>query len=162
MAIRGYYFAAEDELVEQIVAGSVPLESLDLKPYPGLDIDRSWEAIHYLLCGDISDGPAPLGYVVPLHSDQGLEFGSYGAFALRAAQVAEALDAISGMDEAQLRQMYDYQTMAEEEVYPLDPDAVSDEDADEFFAYLLQFFTEIRQFYTRTAAAGKGVIFYLS
>ena len=162
MAIRGYYFAAEDELVEQIVAGSVKLESLDLKQYPGLDIDRSWEAIHYLLCGDISDGPAPLGLVVPLHSDQGLEFGTYGAFALRAAQVAEALDAISGLDEAKLRQQYDFQTMAEEEVYPLDPDTVSDEDADEFFAYLLQFFTDIRQFYTQTAATGKGVIFYLS
>ncbi|WP_238654118.1 YfbM family protein [Paenibacillus piscarius] len=162
MAIRGYYFAAEDELVEQIVADSVKLESLDLNSYPGLDIDRSWEAIHYLLCGDISDGPAPLGYVVPLHSDQGVEFGTYGAFTLRAEQVTEALDAISGMDEAQLRQMYDFQMMAEEEVYPLDPDMVADEDADEFFAYLLQFFTDIRQFYTQTAAAGKGAIFYLS
>lgn len=162
MAIRGYYFAAEDELVEQIVAGSIKLESLDLNSYSGLDIDRSWEAIHYLLCGDISDGPAPLGYVVPLHSDQGVEFGTYGAFTLRAEQVTEALDAISGLDEAELRQMYDFQTMAEEEVYPLDPDTVSDDDADEFFAYLLQFFTDIRQFYTQTAAAGKGVIFYLS
>ncbi|WP_340022115.1 YfbM family protein [Paenibacillus sp. FSL K6-1096] len=162
MAIRGHYFAAEDELVEQIAAGSIKLESLDVNAYPGLDIDRSWEAIHYLLCGDISDGPAPLGYVVPLHSDQGLEFGSYGAFALRAEQVAEALAAISGLDEAELRQRYDFQTMAEEEVYPLDPDSVSDDDADEFFAYLLQFFTDIRQFYSTAAASGKGVIFYLA
>lgn len=162
MAIRGYYLAMEDSLVEQIAAGSIQLESLELSAYPELDIDRSWEAIHYLLCGDISDGPAPLGYVVPLHSDQGLEFGSYGAFALRAEQVAEALDAISGLDEAALRQKYDFQTMAEDEVYPLDPEMVSDEDADEFFAYLLQFFTDIRQFYTQTAAAGKGIIFYLS
>ncbi|MEK4517654.1 YfbM family protein [Paenibacillus sp. FSL H8-0122] len=161
MAIRGYYFAMDDELVQQIAAGSTPLASLNIDKYPGLDIDRTWEAIHYLLCGDISDGPAPLGYVVPLHSDQGIEFGSYGAFCLRAGQVAEALDAISGLDEAQLRQQYDFRTMAEEEVYPLDPDTVSDDDADAFFAYLLQFFTEIKRFYSQTVAAGKGIVFYL-
>lgn len=161
MAIRGYYFAMEDELVQQIAAGSTQLGSLNIDKYPGLDIDRTWEAIHYLLCGDISDGPAPLGYVVPLHSDQGIEFGAYGAFCLRAAQVAEALDAIFRLDEAQLRLRYDFRTMAMEEVYPLDPDTVSDDDADAFFAYLLQFFTEIQRFYSQTVAAGKGIIFYL-
>lgn len=161
MAIRGYYFAMKDELVQQIAAGSTLLESLNIDKYPGQDIDRTWEAIHYLLCGDISDGPAPLGYVVPLHSDQGIEFGAYGAFCLRAGQVAEALEAMSGLDEAQLRQQYDFRTMLKEEVYLLDPDTVSNDDADAFFDYLHQFFTEIRRFYSQAVAAGNGVIFYL-
>ena len=161
MAIRGYYFAMDDNLVQQIDAGDIALKSLKIDDYPGLGIDRSWEAIHYLLCGDISDGEPPLGYVVPLTSDKGIDFGSFGAFSLRAEQVAEALQAMSELDEAQLRLRYDFPAMVKDEVYPLESGTVSDEDAEEFFAYMLQNFNEIQRFYSQTVAKGKGLIFYL-
>ncbi|MEC0222802.1 MULTISPECIES: YfbM family protein [Paenibacillus] len=161
MGMRGYYFAMDDNLVQQIVTGDIALNSLKIDDYPGLDIDRSWEAIHYLLCGVISDGDAPLSYVVPLTSDKGIDFGSFGAFSLRAKQVAEAHQAISELDEAQLRLRYDFPAMVKEEVYPLEPDIVSDEDKDAFFAYLLQHFNEIRRFYSQTVTEGKGLIFYI-
>ncbi|MFF2154829.1 YfbM family protein [Paenibacillus chitinolyticus] len=161
MGMRGYYFALDDNLVQQIAAGDLALKSLKIDNYPGLDIDRSWEAIHYLLCGDISDGEPPLGYVVPLTSDKGIDFGSFGAFSLRAEQVAEALQAISELDEAQLRLRYDFPAMVKEEVYPLEAGTVSDEDEDALFAYMLQHFNEIRRFYSQTAAEGKGLIFYI-
>ncbi|MDK8180140.1 YfbM family protein [Paenibacillus sp. UMB4589-SE434] len=161
MGMRGYYVAMDDNMVQQITAGDIALKSLKIDDYPGLDIDRSWEAIHYLLCGDIADGEPPLGYVVPLTSDKGIDFGSFGAFSLRAEQVAEALLAISELDEAQLRLRYDFPAMVKEEVYPLEPDTVSDEDEDEFFAYMLQNFNEIRRFYSQTVAEGKGLIFYI-
>ncbi|RAV21199.1 YfbM family protein [Paenibacillus contaminans] len=161
MGMYGYYFAMDDKLVQQIAAGDIALKSLKIDDYPGLDIDRSWEAIHYLLCGDIADGEPPLGYVVPLTSDKGIDFGSFGAFSLRAEQVAEALQAMSELDEAQLRLRYDFPTMVKDEVYPLEPGAVSDEDEDAFFAFILQHFNEIRRFYSQTAAEGKGLIFYI-
>ncbi|MFE4711185.1 YfbM family protein [Paenibacillus sp. NPDC056722] len=161
MGMRGYYFAMDDNLVQQIAAGDIALKNLKIDDYPGLDIDRSWEAIHYLLCGDISDGDPPLGYVVPLTSDKGIDFGSFGAFSLRAGQVAEALQAMSELDETQLCLRYDFPAMVKDEVYPLDPDTVSDEDKDEFFAYMLQHFNEIRRFYSQTVAESKGVIFYI-
>ncbi|GKU76611.1 YfbM family protein [Paenibacillus sp. L3-i20] len=161
MGMRGYYFAMDDNLVQQIAAGDIALRSLKIDDYPGLDIDRSWEAIHYLLCGNISDGDAPLGYVVPLTSDKGIDFGSFGAFSLRAGQVAEALQAMSELDEAQLRLRYDFPAMVKDEVYPLEPDTVSDKDEDALFAYMLQHFNEIRRFYSQTVAKGKGLIFYI-
>ncbi|WP_028559668.1 YfbM family protein [Paenibacillus pinihumi] len=161
MGIYGYYFAMDDKLVQQIAAGDIALKTLKIDDYPGLDIDRSWEAIHYLLCGDISDGEPPLGYVVPLTSDKGIDFGSFGAFSLRAGQVAEALQAITELDEAQLRLRYNFPAMVKEEVYPLEPGTVSDEDEEAFFAFFLQHFNEIRRFYSQTAAEGKGLIFYL-
>ncbi|MEF2245644.1 YfbM family protein [Paenibacillus sp. IITD108] len=161
MGIYGYYFAIDDKLVQQIDVGEIALENLNIADYPGLDIDRSWEAIHYLLCGDISDGEPPLGYVVPMTSDKGIDFGSFGAFILRAEQVAAALQAMSELDEAQLRMRYDFPAMAKEEVYPLESDSVSDEDEDPFFDYLLQHFNEIRRFYSQAAAEGKGLVFYL-
>ncbi|RXZ77506.1 DUF1877 family protein [Paenibacillaceae bacterium] len=161
MGMRGYYFAIDEQLVQQIAAGDIALKSLKIDDYPGLDIDRSWEAIHYLLCGDIADGEPPFGYVVPLTSDKGIDFGSFGAFSLRAKQVAEALQAMSELDEAQLRLRYDFPTMLKEEVYPLEPGIVSDEDDDAFFAYILQYFNEIRRFFSQAAAEGKGIIFYI-
>ncbi|MBP1995479.1 YfbM family protein [Paenibacillus eucommiae] len=161
MGMRGYYFAMDDNLVKQIAAGDIALKSLKIDDYPGLDIDRSWEAIHYLLCGDISDGEPPLGYVVPLTSDKGIDFGSFGAFSLRAEQVAEALQAMSELDEAQLRLRYDFRAMVKDEVYPLEPGTVSDEDEDEFFSYMLQHFSKIRRFCSQTVAEGKGLIFYI-
>jgi len=161
MAMRGYYFAIEDTQVQQINEGELVLENLKIDDYPGLGIDRTWEAIHFLLCGDIADGEPPLGYVVPLTSDKGIEFGSFGASSLRANQVVEAFQAMSELDEEQLRLRYDFQTMLKEEVYPLEPGFVTDEDADAFFAYILQYFNEIRNFYSQTTAAGKGLIFYI-
>lgn len=161
MGMRGYYLAMDDNLVRQIAAGDIALKSLKIDDYRGLGIDRSWEAIHYLLCGDISDGKPPLGYVVPLTSDKGIDFGSFGAYSLHAEQVAEAHQAMSKLDEAQLRLRYDFPAMVKEEVYPLEPDTVSDEDEDEFFAYILQYFNEIRNFYSQTVTECKGIIFYI-
>lgn len=161
MGMYGYYFSMDDTLVQQIETGEVALKSLKVDDYAGLDIDRSWEAIHYLLCGDIADGNPPLGYVVPMTSDKGIEFGSFGAFSLRAEQVAEALEAMSELDEAQLRLRYNFHAMVEEEVYPLEQGVVTDEDEDAFFAFMLQHFNEIRRFFGQVAAEGKGIIFYI-
>lgn len=162
MGMRGYYVAMDDNLVQQIEAGEVALKSLTIGDYPGLNIDRTWEAIHYLLCGMISDGEPPLGHVVPLKSDKGIDFGSFGAFTLTAEQVAAASQAMSDLDEAQLRSRYDFPAMVREEIYPLDPDTVSDADADAFFSYMLEYFHEIRRFYSQAAAQSQGLIFYIA
>ncbi|GGG53355.1 YfbM family protein [Paenibacillus radicis (ex Gao et al. 2016)] len=157
MGMIGRYFAIDDTLVQQVTEGKAELHNLNPDDYPNLDIDKSWEAIHYLLCKDISDGEPPLGYVVPLLTSQHLEYGAFGAFYLRAGQVAEAHQAIAELDEGQLRLRYDFQAMVKEEIYPF----VEDEDEDELFAYVLQNFEEIQRFYSQAAAEGKGIIFYI-
>ncbi|MEC0256780.1 DUF1877 family protein [Paenibacillus lautus] len=71
------------------------------------------------------------------------------------------MQAMSELDETQLRLRYDFQAMVKEEVYPFESGIVSDEDEDAFFAYMLQHFIEIRLFYSQAAARGKGLIFYI-
>jgi hypothetical protein len=115
--------------------------------------------IYYLLCKDIADGDPPLGYVVPMTADQNVDFGEFGAFYLRAEQVAEALQAIAELDEPKLRAQYDFPAMAEDQVYPIF--SPEDEDEDELFGYILENFNEIRRFYTQVAAEGKGLFFYI-
>lgn len=157
MGMSGYYFAIDDKLVHAIATGETALEDLNPDDYPGLDIDKSWEVIHYLLCENIAEGEPPLGYVVPMLTDQSIPFGDFGAFYLRAGQVSEAHQAMAELDEAQLRLRYNFQAMVEEQIYPI----VSDEDENELFAYMLQHYNEIRRFYGQTAAEGKGLIFYI-
>ncbi|WP_042163313.1 YfbM family protein [Paenibacillus gorillae] len=157
MGMIGCYFTIDNTLMQQVIEGETSLNDLNPHDYPNLDIDKSWEGIHYLLCKDISDGEPPLSYVVPLITDQHLDYGSFGAFYLRAGQVAEAYQAIAELDEAQLRLQFDFQKMIEEEIYPFS----ADEDENELFEYLLQNFNEIKRFYSQTAAEGKGVIFYI-
>ncbi|MGG4091417.1 DUF1877 family protein [Paenibacillus lautus] len=81
MGMYGYYFAIDDKLVQQIATGEIALENLKIEDYPGLDIDRSWEAIHYLLCGDIVEGEPPLSYVVPMTTEQAHGFPPLTSYA---------------------------------------------------------------------------------
>ncbi|MGG3311076.1 DUF1877 family protein [Paenibacillus lautus] len=81
MGMYGYYFAIDDKLVQQIATGEIALENLKIEDYPGLDIDRSWEAIHYLLCGDIVEGEPPLSYVVPMTTEQAHGFSPLTSYA---------------------------------------------------------------------------------
>lgn len=157
MGMSGYYLAIDDKLIQQIAAGETVLEDLNPNDYPALDIDKSWQAIHYLLCEDFAKGEPPLGYAVPMTDDQGLDFGEFGAFYLRAGQVAEALQAMAELDENLLRSRYDFPSMVRDQVYPV----VSDEDEDRFFVYILEHFNAIRGFYSQAAAEGKGLIFYI-
>ncbi|MNI40877.1 hypothetical protein D3C73_951140 [compost metagenome] len=93
-------------------------------------------------------------------SDKGIDFWLIrGVFLTR---LAEELQAMSELDEAQVRLRYDFPAMVKDEVYLLEPDTVSDEDEEKFFACMLQHFNEIRRFYSQTVAEGKGLIFYIS
>ncbi|MFD2114297.1 YfbM family protein [Paenibacillus yanchengensis] len=161
MGMYGYYFTIDNKLVQQLSNGEMTLEHLKIGDYPGLDIDRSWEAIHYLFCEDIADGEPPFGYIVPLTTEQGIDYGSFGAFFLYEEQVVEAYQAMTKLDEADLRLRYNFQLMVKEEVYPLAPDVVSDEDEEDFFDYLLQHFNKIKQFYSQAVAEKKGLVFYI-
>lgn len=104
MGMYGYYFAIDDKLVQQIATGEIALENLKIEDY--------------------LEGEPPLSYVVPMTTERGIDFGSFGAFFLRAEQVAPALQIISELNEAQLRLRYDFPTMIKDEVYPLEPGMV--------------------------------------
>lgn len=159
MGMLGHYTALDSALIQQIASGEVSLE--DLNPYelPGLDIDKTWQALHYVLCGEIVGGKPPLGYVVPMLNDNVVvDFGDFGAFYLYPEQVEQALQAMSEIDREALRSRYDLQELIREQIYPV----LTDEDGDEFFDYLATYFEEIRKFYTNAVAEGKGIVFYIS
>lgn len=81
MGMTGTYIAIENFLLSQIIKGEKSILEIDPTQCCPLDVDKSWRAIHYLLCKDIENGKPPMGYVVPIRDDNELdcelEFGAF-------------------------------------------------------------------------------------
>ena len=156
--MTGNYVAVNDKILQQVINQELDIPDIDSEQYPTLDIDKSWQAINFLLYGDIDEGEAPLGYVVPMMVDNHIEAGmEYGAFYLTASQVADAYQHIKDLSESELKGMYDFDSFVENEIYPV----VEDEDADDFFNYLYENFKAIQEFYQSASEKGLGVVFYI-
>lgn len=161
MGMIGYYTALPEEEIQQLVSRTKMLEDLDPYNREYLDIDKSWQALYYMLSGDISDGEPPLSYVIPMDQDNLIEFGEFGAFYLTPPQIREAYQAIEAMTRDELLAKYNYNEMLEEAIYPLYGDA-EDGEAEQFFDYLYSYFNDIRKYYSKTIVEGKGLVFYIS
>ncbi|MDR2921105.1 MAG: YfbM family protein [Tannerella sp.] len=158
MGMIGNYIAIESDKLEQVKNNELDILDIDTDEYPSLDIDKSWQAIHFLLCGNIDDGKPPLGNVVPMRDDNwlGAEM-DYGAFSITPKEVLEAYNAIKGMGEDELRQKYNFESLLENEIYPV----VEDEDPDDFFDYTYANFKSIQEFYQIASENNYAVIFYV-
>ncbi|MDM5232820.1 YfbM family protein [Lysinibacillus pakistanensis] len=163
MGMIGYYIALPEEEIQQLAARTKMLEDMDPYNRENLDIDKSWQALYYLLCEDICDGGPPLGYVVPMDQANYLEFGDIGAFYLTHRQICEAYQAIEAMTRDELLAKYNYNKMLEEDIYPLYSDGEEkDGEAEQFFDYLYSYFKDIRKFFAETISEGKGLVFCIS
>ena len=158
MGMTGNYIAVDGETIVKIASGELQLEELNPNEYPSLDIDKSWQAILYTLCGEVFNGEPPLGYLVPLLEDQALDFLDYGAFYVSPEQVAAAVEAISGISEPDMRNLYNFEGMVLEAIYPV----LEDEDRDEFFSYMFAHFADLRSFYETARTGNQGIIFWIS
>ncbi len=164
--IGNLYRVSEKDL-EEILKDSSILES---KVYADegenledlLDLDKSWEAIFYLLTGcsiaEIEDAQAPLswslfsGQIVDEEQDMG-----YGpAHYLRVDQVKQLdaeLDKIS-IDE--LKGKYNGQEMNEAGIYP------EVWDREESLDYVTDYFEQLKEFYKIASEENKAVITFLN
>lgn len=157
MGMCGQYVAMSDTEIKAMIAGEVAKDRLYSADNFKLDIDKTWEAIHFVLCGEEFDGAPPLGYVVPLLLDRNVDFGDYGAFYILSSEVAEAYESIKEWDEKQLRQHYNFAQMVEQQIYPI----VEDEDENELFEYIWFHFASIQKYLEEVVSQGKGIIFFV-
>ena len=143
MGMTGNYVLLPEETIQQIAEKK--LDFFDITPPTednmSLDIDKSWQAIHFLLCGDLDDGEPPLGYVVPLIDAQFFDSDfDFGSFYLFHSQIKKAFAKIKEIDKESFRRLYDFPLLLEESIYPLTPE----ESEEEFFQYLYQNFESIK------------------
>ena len=161
MGMTGNYVLLPEETIQQIAEKK--LDFFDIAPPTednmSLDIDKSWQAIHFLLCGDLDDGEPPLGYVVPLIDAQFFDSDfDFGSFYLFHSQIKKAFAKIKEIDKESFRRLYDFPLLLEESIYPLTPE----ESEEEFFQYLYQNFESIKGLFHRALETNSGLIFYIS
>jgi len=163
MGMRGTYIAIDDDIVQKIIDNpSENLHLFDAVPdeYPRLEIDKAWEAIHFLLCGVSSDGEPPLGYVVPLRGENALDIEEIvcdiEAFALTHQQVQEAYHCIKDVGERELRSMFNFQSFVDNDIY-----ASQGDDEDVFFEYISGYFRLIPDFFKDASKHNRGIVFYI-
>lgn len=159
MGMLGNYIAVGEDELKRIRSGEIDIFDMNSEAHRTLDIDKSWQAVHYLLCGDIDDGEPPMGYVVPIRDENFIESGmEFGAFFADAEQVREAVEYLDSLDEDKLKSMFDFGAMLADEVYPI----MDESDEDGFFEYLCGYVRKIKEFYKETAERRGAVVFYVS
>ena len=162
MGIRGTYIAIENSLLNQIINGEKNLLEIDPTQCQPLEVDKAWQAIHYLLCKDTENGRPPMGYVAPIRDDNELDCElDFGAFYINAQQVKEATDFLNALDDKALRNMYDFKSMRENRVYPLDGNE-NEEDTEFFYEYIYSYLIKLREYFNQTAEKGYAIILYFS
>lgn len=127
----------------------------------GLDIDKAWDGIDFLVRRLVKRGRLPWIDPVPWHAPaDGSETGAenhYGPICHRTpGQVADIARALAGVTREELERAYDPARMMEDAVYPQTWDRPGE------FEFLWTHFRALADFYRAAAARGEGVLLWLA
>ena len=148
-----------NEIVSLTAADEPGPRSVD--PADELDIDKAWHGLHFLFTGEAWDGEPPLGFILAGGTEIGDEDVGYGpARAFTSAEVGEIAAAFDPLTRDELARRFDPARMMELEIYP----EIWDRDPtdDDMLEYLLEYFDLLKEFVSRGAASGRGMLVYLS
>lgn len=152
MGMIGQYLLVTDEELSKLKNNELDIYFKE----SDLDIDKSWQLLHFILCGEIGGGEPPLGHVVPLN-DSIIDNDSLGTFYLTASEVEEAYSAIQDLSADNFNKMYNFHDLMDEQLYPL----VENDDSYEIFEYTYSYFLEIKDLYKQAVANKQSVIFFI-
>jgi hypothetical protein len=165
MSMCGSYLRVTHDQLEQVL--NEPESILDLL-FPEddsefeagrhLDIDKSWQLIHFLLAGDASGGDEPWCNVVMGGQEIGDVEVVYGpARFLLPEAVSEVSAALSTVTEDDLWARFNVEAVRDAQIYP---HGWNGSDSDR--SYVLNHFNGLKAFFRDAADAQEPVLLYLS
>jgi hypothetical protein len=126
-----------------------------------LDVDKAWHGIHFLLTGTTWEGSFPLNFIVSGGKEIGDIDVGYGPARALMSEDVRALDgALEPLTSAELQRRFDPEQMTKLQIYPEIWD--NDPDDDDSLGYLIEYYTDLRDFVRRTAERGHGLLVYLN
>ena len=162
MGMNGTYISIPNSLLSQIINGEKSILEIDPTQCRPLEVDKSWQAIHYLLCKEIENGKSPMGYVVPTRDDHKLDCElEFGTFYLTSQQVKEATNFLNSLDDKILKSMYDFKSIQENTVYPLHG-TENETDAELLYEYIYSYLIKLREYFNETARKEYSILFYFN
>lgn len=120
----------------------------------GVDLDKAWHGIHFLLTGSAWEGEEPLCYL--FKGGEGVGAEDDGARVLKPNQIADWANTLSTIPADDLRKRFNPEAMMEVEIYPEIWDRASEED--DILRYLLENYEALRSFLEQTKNENKGAI----
>ncbi len=137
MGIRGTYYMTEDynELEES------------------LDIDKSWDAIHFTLCSEVdknSGNPFLSNVIFNRSQDEGEAVLSYWSV----SEVKEIHFALQTVSTDDFKARFDVPAMQKNEIYSVP----KDEEADAFLLYCQEYFAAIKAFFKKACQNNKSLM----
>jgi hypothetical protein len=118
-----------------------------------LDLDKEWHGAHHLLTGSAERVDDPLGLILANFEEVGEDNGYGPAWYVSPDRLRAFHEASSALDATSLRDRYDPDAMAREQVYLGD---MYQAEGDEGFGFLLERIETLRRFAARAAASGRG------
>lgn len=161
MAARGVHFALTEDQYRKLTGASDDDARMEIieeieESWDEDNLaqsDKAWDAIHRCLTdGELTyeGGTYPLNHVV-IGGDFILDDDDeYVACLVTPEQVPEVAQAVGAITREQLRRRYD--TL-------IDPDDYDGEIGDEDFDYTWEWFTQVRDLFTKAAQRGRAVLF---
>ena len=159
MSKIGYFLALKSEQLEALVREpasvgeflEIAVDEQDELGGDFLDIDKSWQGIHFLLTGTLEAGEQPLGWAVFAPTAIGEDTAHGRARMLTVEQVAEVHKALIAIPADKLKRKCDWQLMNDREIYPGGWRA-----GDE--SYITDNFTSLKKFYEAAARKRMAVV----
>jgi hypothetical protein len=168
MSMIGNFRTTTDAEIQSLLAEPQRIKALLYSDSPDLpdgvsvlDIDKAWQGIHFLLCGDAWDGgDYPLNFILASGTLVGdIDVGYGPARVFTSVEVAEIARVLEPLTSAELRTRFDAGEFTEAGVYPSIWDDSIEECLDE---YVLHYFGILKEFVLKARDDRRGLIVYLN
>ena len=160
MSMIGCYMSLTREDVQKLVEDENYVEDL-LEDGGGdrqtLEIEKSWQGIHFVLNGDPWDGSGPLHNAVLGGKEIGEDLGYGPARLLTPDEVTETARALEAISVQEFQKRTESSDFSSADIY-----VYSAEDPSEISSELTEYFTEVRSFFNDAAKRHDGMLLYLS
>ena len=138
--------SASDLLFERVAADNLA---------SGVDIDKSWAAIHFMLTGSQWGGAEPELLPVMGGTEIGADIGYGPARYLTPAQVEAAHGVLNALPSAELKKRFIPAKLEEADIYP---SGIWLDEGTDGFEYIEHWYEQLRQFYAAAARNGNAVL----
>ena len=160
MSMIGNLMQISPEMLAGFIAKPDEIESFlypeDDEHENGIDIDKAWHGVHFLLSGDAWGGEAPLADAILGGTEIGDDAGYGPAKYLTTEEVRAVAAALRELSASALGAKYDASDLTRNEIYPAiwdEPDSLN---------YLLAAYESVRSYYEEAAAKGNAMLKFLN
>lgn len=160
MSMIGNLLAVPQEKLDELYEHPESVSKVLYEVYEDdvVDLDKSWQVIHFVLTGSAYEGTPPLCHAIFGQLPIGEEEVGYGpALGTRYQLVSEISSALSNISEDEFCNRFNPESIAKADIYPpvwSEPGVLND--------YVLPNFRTLKRFYSEAAANRHAVITFIS